>query len=65
MVLTSETNGCDSTVTSNVIFQPNYDMSVALDACDDGSYLFPDGTLPPLPACSILTCRLPLDATAA
>ena len=46
VVLTSETNGCDSTVTSNVIFQPNYDMSVALDACDDGSYLFPDGTLP-------------------
>ena len=46
VVLTSATNGCDSTVTSNVIFQPNYDVAVELDECDDGSYLFPDGTLP-------------------
>ena len=46
VVLTSETNGCDSTVTSTVIVQPNYDTSVVLDACDDGSYLFPDGTQP-------------------
>ncbi|MFZ8836451.1 MAG: gliding motility-associated C-terminal domain-containing protein, partial [Flavobacteriales bacterium] len=46
VVLTSETNGCDSTVTSTVIFQPNYDVSVELSECDDGSYLFPDGTLP-------------------
>lgn len=46
VVLTSALNGCDSTVTSNVIFQPNYDVAVALNACDDGSYLFPDGTLP-------------------
>ena len=46
VVLSSETNGCDSTVTSNVIYQPNYDMAVSLSECDDGSYLFPDGTLP-------------------
>lgn len=46
VVLTSQTNGCDSTVTSNVIYQPNYDVSVALSECNDGSYLFPDGTLP-------------------
>ncbi len=46
VVLTSETNGCDSTVTSNVIYQPNYDVIVDLDECDDGSYLFPDGSLP-------------------
>ena len=46
VVLTSQTNGCDSTVTSNVIFQPNYDVAVDLSECDDGSYLFPDGTLP-------------------
>lgn len=46
VVLASETNGCDSTVTSNVIFQPNYDTNVTLDACDDGSYLLPDGTAP-------------------
>ncbi len=45
-VLASETNGCDSTVTSTVIFQPNYNIAVSLDECDDGSYLFPDGTLP-------------------
>lgn len=45
-VLTSLTNGCDSTVTSNVIYQPNYDVAVSLEECDDGSYLFPDGTLP-------------------
>lgn len=46
VVLSSETNGCDSTVTSNVIYQPNYDMAVSLSECDDGSYLFPDGNLP-------------------
>ena len=46
VVLSSQTNGCDSTVTSNVIFQPNYDLAVNLSECDDGSYLFPDGTLP-------------------
>ena len=45
-VLTSQVNGCDSTVTSNVIYQPNYDVAVSLSECDDGSYLLPDGNLP-------------------
>jgi gliding motility-associated-like protein len=45
-VLSSLTSGCDSTITSNVIFQPNYDISVSLSECNDGSYLFPDGSLP-------------------
>lgn len=45
-VLSSQSNGCDSTVTSNVIFQPNYDVAISLEECDDGSYIFPDGTEP-------------------
>ena len=63
VVLTPETNG--ATTVTNVIFQPNYDINVALDACDDGSYLFPDGTPPTSSGGSILICRLRPAATAA
>ena len=45
-IMSSVTSGCDSTITSNVIYQPNYDVSVSLSECNNGSYLFPDGSLP-------------------
>ena len=45
VVLTAQ-NGCDSTITAEVSIAPSYDLDVALSACDDGSYLFPDGSLP-------------------
>ncbi len=45
VVLTAQ-NGCDSTIIANVSIAPSYDLDVSLSACDDGSYLFPDGSLP-------------------
>jgi gliding motility-associated-like protein len=46
VVLSSLVNGCDSTIITEVSVAPNYDIDLDLDECDDGSYLFPDGTLP-------------------
>ncbi len=45
VVLTAQ-NGCDSTIIADVSIAPSYDLDVALSACDDGSYLFPDGSVP-------------------
>jgi gliding motility-associated-like protein len=46
VVLSSLVNGCDSTIITNVSVAPVYDLDLDLDACDDGSYVFPDGSLP-------------------
>ena len=46
VVLSSLVNGCDSTIITDVSIAPNYDIDVAIEACDDGSYIFPDGELP-------------------
>lgn len=45
-ILTSAITGCDSTIVTQVSVQPSYNMVEAIDACNDGSYLFPDGTIP-------------------
>jgi gliding motility-associated-like protein len=46
VILASLVNGCDSTIITDVVIAPSYDLNLDLDACDDGSYLFPDGSLP-------------------
>lgn len=45
VVLTAQ-NGCDSTITTEVSIAPNYNVAENINACDDGSYLFPDGSNP-------------------
>ena len=46
VILESLVNGCDSTIITDVSIAPSYDLNLDLDACNDGSYLFPDGSLP-------------------
>ena len=46
IVLTSLINGCDSTIITEVIVMPIYDLVEDVNACDDGNYVLPDGTTP-------------------
>ena len=46
VILASLVNGCDSTIITDVAIAPSYDLDLELEECDDGSYLFPDGSLP-------------------
>lgn len=46
VVLTSLVNGCDSTIITDLIVTPSYDISVEVEECDNGDYSLPDGTTP-------------------
>lgn len=46
VVLTSLVNGCDSTIITDVIVTPSYNLSESISVCDDGSYYLPDGSSP-------------------
>lgn len=43
---TSEVNGCDSTIVTEVEIMSSFDMYYDIIACNDGSYALPDGMVP-------------------